>query len=74
MRSRDLLVPPDLAAAFVRHAGAAAKFDAFPRSAKRGILEWIVQAKTAPTRAKRIEETAALAAKNQRANQWAPKR
>jgi uncharacterized protein YdeI (YjbR/CyaY-like superfamily) len=37
---------------------------------KRSILEWIANAKTAPTRARRIEETATLAAKGVRANQW----
>lgn len=65
-----LEVPPDLAAALASRPPAAACFDAFPRSAKRGILEWIVSAKTDGTRAKRIEETARLAAKNERANQW----
>lgn len=65
-----LVVPPDLAEAFARHPGSAEQWDAFPRSAKRGILEWIVQAKRAETRAKRIEETASLAATGERANQW----
>ncbi len=65
-----LEVPPDLAAAFAGHAAAAANFDAFPRSVKRGILEWIANARTEPTRRKRVEETARLAAANQRANQW----
>lgn len=65
-----LEIPADLAAAFKRYAGSKANFEAFPRSAKRGILEWIVQAKKPQTRAKRIEETAALAAQNIRANQW----
>ena len=49
------------------------KWDAFPRSARRGILEWIVQARTEPTRAKRIAETAARAAIGERANEWRPK-
>ncbi len=66
----DLVVPDDLAAAFDRHPDAARQFDAFPRSAKRGILEWIAQAKTGATRAKRVEETARLAAEGVRANQW----
>jgi uncharacterized protein YdeI (YjbR/CyaY-like superfamily) len=48
-------------------------FAAFPRSVKRGILEWIMQAKQPATRAKRITETATLAARNERANQWRPK-
>ncbi len=63
-------MPDDLAKAFKRHRGSAEQWEAFPRSAKRGILEWIVQAKRAPTRAKRIEETARLAADGKRANQW----
>jgi uncharacterized protein YdeI (YjbR/CyaY-like superfamily) len=65
-----LTVPKDLAAAFRKHAGSAACFSAFPRSAKRGILEWIAQAKRPETRARRVDETARLAARNERANQW----
>jgi uncharacterized protein YdeI (YjbR/CyaY-like superfamily) len=69
----NLEVPDDLAAEFARYPDARAHFDAFPRSARRGILEWIVQAKTPPTRAKRVAETARLAQENVRANQWRPK-
>lgn len=65
-----LEVPADLAEAFARHPGAAAQWEAFPRSARRGILEWIVQARTAPTRARRVEETARLAREGRRANQY----
>lgn len=65
-----LEIPADLAAAFARHAGAAAALDAFPRSARRGILEWIIQAKTAVTRATRIETAAMEAAAGRRANQY----
>lgn len=65
-----LEVPADLAAALASYPTAMAYFDAFPRSVKRGVLEWISTAKTAQTRAKRVEETARLAAENQRANQW----
>ena len=68
-----LEIPADLAAALAQHAPAATHFDAFPRSVKRGILEWITQAKQPATRAKRITETASLAARNERANQWRPK-
>jgi uncharacterized protein YdeI (YjbR/CyaY-like superfamily) len=66
----QLTVPPDLAAALKRQPPAAAHFDSFPRSVKRGILEWIVQAKRPETRARRIDETARLARRNERANQW----
>ena len=66
----NLVVPDDLAAAFEAHPGAAAEWEAFPRSAKRGILEWIQNAKRDPTRRKRVEETARLAQRGERANQW----
>lgn len=45
-------------------------FMAFPPSTKRGILEWIFNAKRPATRAKRILETATLAGENIRANQY----
>ena len=65
-----LEIPPDLANAFSKNKTAKEYFDAFPRSVKRGILEWILNAKRPETRAKRIEETVTLAEKNVRANQW----
>ncbi|MEB3269189.1 MAG: YdeI/OmpD-associated family protein [Leptolyngbya sp.] len=65
-----LEIPPDLATALAAYGAAAANFDAFPRSAKRGILEWIANAKRPATRTRRIEETARLAQDNIRANQW----
>ncbi|MFN8435175.1 MAG: YdeI/OmpD-associated family protein [Anaerolineales bacterium] len=63
-------IPPDLAKAFSKNKTAKEYFEAFPRSVKRGILEWILNAKRPETRAKRIEETVTLAEKNVRANQW----
>lgn len=66
----DLVVPDDLAAAFDRHAGSRAFWDAFPKSVRRGILEWITTAKKSETRATRVEQTASMAANNERANQW----
>jgi len=65
-----LEVPPDLGKVLAADRKAQEYFNAFPRSVKRGILEWIVSAKKPETRAKRIEETVTLAAKNIRANQW----
>lgn len=65
-----LIVPDDLARAFARHPGSAAAFAGFPGSTRRGILEWILNAKRPETRAKRLEETASLAAKGERANQF----
>ncbi|WP_017297299.1 YdeI/OmpD-associated family protein [Nodosilinea nodulosa] len=65
-----LEIPPDLAAALAESDVARANFDAFPRSAKRGILEWIASARRAETRDRRIAETVSLAAQNIRANSW----
>jgi uncharacterized protein YdeI (YjbR/CyaY-like superfamily) len=67
-----LEIPPDLAKAFSKNKMAKEYFNAFPRSAKRAILEWIASAKKPETRAKRIEETVTSAEKNTRANQWRP--
>jgi uncharacterized protein YdeI (YjbR/CyaY-like superfamily) len=69
----NLEIPDDLAIALAAQPPASANFEAFPRSTKRGILEWILNAKTPATRAKRILETATLAAQNLRANQWSRK-
>lgn len=67
-----LVVPDDLAVAFEAHPGAAEQWAAFPRSAKRGILEWTVQARRPEMRARRVTETARPAAAGERANQWRP--
>jgi len=66
----DLIEPDDLRAALDASPDARRHWDDFPRSAKRGILEWIMQAKRDETRARRIRETAEQAARNERANQW----
>ena len=65
-----LEIPGDLATALDEQPPARRNFDAFPPSARRGILEWINAAKTATTRDRRIAETAHLAQQNIRANQW----
>jgi uncharacterized protein YdeI (YjbR/CyaY-like superfamily) len=65
-----LEIPVDLADAFAQYDSAQANFEAFPRSAKRGILEWIANAKKPETRARRVQETAQMAQDNIRANQW----
>lgn len=66
----DLVVPDDLAAAFDAVPGSREQWDAFPRSARRGILEWVVPSKRPDTRARRIAETAELAGRGERAGQW----
>lgn len=67
------VIPEDLAAALAANPPAAAYFAAFPKSAKRALLEWTAQAKRAETRAARILEIATKAARNERANEWVPK-
>ncbi|MDX6441780.1 MAG: hypothetical protein QOE43_1509 [Gaiellaceae bacterium] len=62
-----LEIPGDLAAALAANAPAALHFDAFSDAAKRGILRWLIDAKRAETRAKRVGETVRLAAKNEKA-------
>jgi uncharacterized protein YdeI (YjbR/CyaY-like superfamily) len=65
-----MVVPPDLTQALKANVVAQRHFEAFPPSAKKGILQWIQSAKQAATREKRIAETVALAAQNLRANSW----
>ncbi len=64
-----LRLPADLAAALRSDRAAARHFGAFPRSAVRGILEWIKTARQPQTRARRIAETVRLAALDIRALQ-----
>lgn len=68
----DLIVPDDLMAAFAANPGSSDHWEAFPRSVRRSILVWIVQAKKEETRDRRVNETATMAARGERANQ--PKR
>ena len=64
----NLDIPEDLQKAFKKSKKALDYWNHFPRSAKRGILEWILNAKRPETRANRIEETVRLAADNIKAN------
>ena len=66
----NLIVPDALAEAFAALPEAQAHWESFPRSVRRGLLEWIVQAKRPETRANRVREIAERAAKGERANQW----
>jgi len=62
-------VPADLARALEAH-GAAGRFAAFPPASRRAIVEWIASAKREDTRARRVAETARLAAMNIRVPLW----
>ncbi|MBC7829751.1 MAG: YdeI/OmpD-associated family protein [Chitinophagaceae bacterium] len=66
----EMKLPEDLINALRNYKKARQYFQAFPASVKKGILEWIHNAKGEETRKKRIEETAKLAARNIRANQY----
>jgi uncharacterized protein YdeI (YjbR/CyaY-like superfamily) len=68
-----LVCPPDLATALAANPTAKGHFDAFPPSAKKGIYQWVIQAKRPATRAGRVAETVRLAEQNVRANQYRPK-
>jgi uncharacterized protein YdeI (YjbR/CyaY-like superfamily) len=63
-----LVEPDDLALALATTPGAAAMWARIVPSSRRGILEWITAAKQPQTRAKRIEQTATLAAEGRKAN------
>lgn len=66
----QLLIPQDLLEALKKAPNAMLYFDKFPKSSKKNILEWILNAKKEETRKKRIKETAQKAGKNIRANHY----
>ena len=61
------VVPDDLAAALAAAPPARENWDAFSKSARRAMLEWVVQARRPETRAKRIAAIAEGAARGERA-------
>ncbi len=67
---QNLVIPDDLQELLNKNKKALNNFLAFSPSSRRGILEWILNAKKAETRLKRIEETVQLAADNIKANQY----
>jgi len=69
----DLIIPPEMNELLSQHPIAEQHYQNFPRSVKRGILEWIYSAKTQETKLKRIQNTVELAEQNIRANQYDPK-
>ena len=66
----NLVIPPDLQAAFDATPGALKMWDDFPRSVKRGALEILLNAKRAETRAKKVAEIVSSSAQNIRPFQW----
>ncbi len=69
----NIVLPKDLEKLFAKNKNALKNFQAFPPSVKRGILEWILNAKRSETRQLRIKQTVELASKNIRANQYTKK-
>jgi uncharacterized protein YdeI (YjbR/CyaY-like superfamily) len=70
----QLIIPDDLQALFDKNTKAYTYWQQFSPSSRRGILDWIYNAKRLETRLKRVEETVKLAAKNEKANQYIPKK
>lgn len=61
-----LVIPDDLRSALEQMPPALANFEGFPPSTRRNILRWIEQARTTPTRSRRIERIRDDAAHNVR--------
>jgi uncharacterized protein YdeI (YjbR/CyaY-like superfamily) len=64
----NLIVPDDLVTALDAAPPARTHWDAFSRSARRAMLEWIAQARRPETRADRIARIADGASRNERAH------
>ena len=67
-RKLEAVVPDDLAAAVKKHRKAQAAFDEFSPSHRREYIEWITEAKTDTTRAKRIQQAVEWLAKGKPRN------
>lgn len=61
-------MPPDLSRALKKNKAAHAHYEAFPPSARKTIIGWVLSARADATRKRRIATTVELAAKNIRAN------
>jgi len=65
---KELLVPDMLTAALKKNKAAQKTFDNFPYSCKKEYVEWITEAKTEPTREKRLAQTLEWLAEGKRRN------
>jgi uncharacterized protein YdeI (YjbR/CyaY-like superfamily) len=68
-----LKVPADLERALLDRPPARENFENFVASYRKQALYWVLSAKRPETRAKRVEEVARSAAKNQKVGQYAPR-
>ena len=64
----DIPMPDDFSRALDRNAQARAAFDDFPPSERREYLQWIVEAKSEATRARRLDTAVAWLAEGKRRN------
>jgi uncharacterized protein YdeI (YjbR/CyaY-like superfamily) len=67
-QKKDLAVPKELITALGKNKKAKSVFDAFPPSQKREYIEWITEAKTEPTRNKRLATTVEWLSEGKRRN------
>lgn len=66
----NLIEPDELTKALDARPAARRHWEAFPRSARRGILEWISNARTDATRQRRVRQTVEDAVRNERTLSW----
>lgn len=66
----ELIIPDDLDQAFRKHENSKEFFQSLSKSVKKMMLQWIVLARQAETRQKRIEEIARLAGQKQKPAQF----
>lgn len=65
---KELVVPDYLTAALKKNKAAQETFDSFPYSCKKEYVEWITEAKTEPTREKRLATTIEWLSEGKRRN------
>lgn len=65
---KELVVPEILTAALKKNEAASETFDKFPYSCKKEYIEWIAEAKTEPTREKRLATTIEWLSEGKRRN------
>jgi uncharacterized protein YdeI (YjbR/CyaY-like superfamily) len=65
---KELVIPDILTAALKKNKAAQKTFDAFPYSCKKEYVEWITEAKTEPTREKRLATTIEWLSEGKRRN------
>jgi uncharacterized protein YdeI (YjbR/CyaY-like superfamily) len=66
----ELIIPEDLKKAFKKKSGSLLYFSGLSKSVRKMLLQWLVLAKRAETRQKRIDELADLASKKMRPKQF----